>query len=162
MSELRSAPAENNIIVYTDGGCAPNPGPGGWAAILIRGAREKVLKGGELHSTNNRMELTAAIAALEAIRAGSEVDIHTDSQYVRNGITQWIHGWKRNGWRTVTREPVKNVELWQRLEAAMHKHKVRWHWVRGHSGHRYNDRVDKLVHVARKEVQQRAARNGPG
>ena len=154
MSEPHPAPNEDRVIAYTDGGCAPNPGPGGWAAILQRGARKKELKGGEPTTTNNRMELMAAIAALEAVKSGSEIDIHTDSQYVRNGITQWIHGWKRNGWRTAEKNPVKNVDLWQRLDAAAQKHTVHWHWVKGHSGDHYNDRADELVHEAREEVKQ--------
>jgi ribonuclease HI len=154
MNEPRPAPVEDRVIVYTDGGCAPNPGPGGWAAILIRGTREKELKGGALHSTNNRMELIAAISALEAIKPGSKVDMHTDSQYVRDGITRYIDNWKRNGWRTYSKEPVKNDDLWRRLDAAAQAHIVNWHWVKGHSGDHYNDRADELVHEAREEVKR--------
>jgi len=141
--------ARRQVEIYTDGGCAPNPGPGGWGAILINGEHRKELKGGEPHSTNNRMELMAAISALEALKRPCVVDIHTDSQYVRNGITQWIKNWKRNGWRTASKEPVKNVDLWQRLDAALHTHEVRWHWVKGHAGHELNERADELVHEAR-------------
>ena len=152
MSDAHAAPTENKVVVYTEGGCAPKPGPGGWAAILIRGTREKVLKGGELHSTNNRMELMATISALERIKPGSEVEIHTDSQYVRDGITKYINNWKRNGWRTVSKEPVKNEDLWRRLDAAVQAHTVNWRWVKGHSGNHYNERADKLVHEARLEA----------
>jgi len=140
------------ITIYTDGGCSPNPGPGGFAAILLWKDRVREIKGGELHSTNNRMELMAAIVALEALKFPSTVDLHTDSQYLRNGITIWIKDWRRNGWRTAGRTPVKNVELWQRLEAAVAHHRVRWHWVRGHSGHDLNERADRLVREAIAEV----------
>jgi ribonuclease HI len=143
----------HNVVIYTDGGCAPtNPGPGGWAAILIKGAHRKELKGGALHTTNNRMELTAAISGLEALKQPCVVDMHTDSQYVRDGITKYINTWKRNGWRTASREPVKNLDLWQRLETARDRHTVRWHWVKGHSGDQFNDRADELVREARDEV----------
>ena len=135
-----------HIVVYTDGGCAPtNPGPGGWAAILRSGEHVKELKGGEATSTNNRMELMAAIAALEALTRPCLVDLHTDSQYLRNGIMTWIKQWKRNGWRTADKKPVKNVDLWQRLETAFAKHRVRWHWVRGHAGDAMNERADELA-----------------
>jgi ribonuclease HI len=145
--------ASHNVVIYTDGGCAPtNPGPGGWAAILIKGAHHKELKGGEPHTTNNRMELMAAISALEALKQPCVVDMHTDSQYVRDGITRYINNWKRNGWRTASREPVKNVDLWQRLEAARDRHTVRWHWIKGHSGDQFNDRADELVREARDAV----------
>ena len=143
---------EPHVIVHTDGGCSPNPGPGGWGAILAFGSHKKELKGGEPHSTNNRMELKAAISALEALKRPCLVDIHTDSQYLRNGITSWINQWKRNGWRTAEKKPVKNVDLWQRLEAAMARHRVRWHWVRGHAGHALNERADQLVREGREEV----------
>ena len=143
---------EPHVIVHTDGGCSPNPGPGGWGAILAFGSHKKELKGGEPHSTNNRMELIAAISALEALKRPCLVDIHTDSQYLRNGITSWINQWKRNGWRTAEKKPVKNVDLWQRLEAAMARHRVRWHWVRGHAGHALNERADQLVREGREEV----------
>ena len=142
MSDATSLP---HVVIYTDGGASPNPGPGGWAAILAFGELKKELKGGELDTTNNRMELMAAIAAFEALKRPCLVDLHTDSQYLRNGILTWINQWKRNGWRTADRKPVKNVDLWQRLEAALGKHQVRWHWVRGHSGHDLNERADRLA-----------------
>jgi ribonuclease HI len=145
-----------HVVIYTDGGCAPNPGPGGWAAILRMGEHEKELKGGEAASTNNRMELMAAISGLEALKKPCLVDLHTDSQYVRDGITKYINNWKRNGWRTASRDPVKNQDLWQRLEAARNLHTVRWHWVKGHAGDHYNERADALVHEARAEVRQGA------
>ena len=148
-------PPEHHVTIYTDGGCSPNPGPGGWGAILVSGNHKKELKGGEPKSTNNRMELMAAISALEALRRPCSVDIHTDSQYLREGITKWIHGWKRNGWRTAAKEPVKNVDLWQRLEAALERHTVRWHWVRGHAGHAMNERADQLASEAIEDVRRR-------
>ena len=143
---------KHHVTIYTDGGCAPNPGPGGWAAILLMGAHQKELKGGEPLSTNNRMELMAAISALEALKRPCVVDMHTDSQYVREGITKYINNWKRNGWRTASKQPVKNQDLWQRLEAARAAHEVHWHWVKGHSGHELNDRADQLVREARDEL----------
>jgi ribonuclease HI len=156
-----------HVTIHTDGGCAPNPGLGGWSAILefdgATGKNEKELKGGELHSTNNRMELLAAISALEALKCPCSVDLFTDSEYVRNGITKWINGWKRNGWRTADKKPVKNVDLWQRLEAALKPHDARWHWVKGHSGHALNERADLLVAQAREEVRAAARREvSPG
>jgi ribonuclease HI len=135
-------------VVHTDGACSGNPGPGGWGAILASGNHEKELKGGEAHTTNNRMELMGAISALEALKVPATVDLHTDSQYVQQGISQWIHGWKRNGWRTADKKPVKNTDLWQRLDAAMQRHDVRWHWVKGHAGHVINERADALARAA--------------
>jgi ribonuclease HI len=145
------------VTIYTDGACSGNPGPGGWGAILRFGEVEKELKGGEPHTTNNRMELMAAISALEALKKPCEVELYTDSQYVRQGITGWIHGWKRNGWRTADKKPVKNAELWQRLEAALKPHQVHWHWVKGHAGHDENERADQLARdgVAMARMQQR-------
>jgi ribonuclease HI len=134
-----------HVIIHTDGACSGNPGPGGWGAILKFGVVEKELKGGESATTNNRMELMAAIVALEALTRDCEVDLYTDSQYLRSGVTGWINNWKRNGWRTAARKPVKNVDLWQRLEAALARHEIRWHWVRGHSGHDMNERADRLA-----------------
>jgi ribonuclease HI len=133
------------VVIYTDGACSQNPGPGGWGAILISGQHRKELSGGEAVTTNNRMELMAAIAALEALKRSARVEMHTDSEYLRNGISRWIHGWKSKGWRTAANEPVKNVELWQRLEAAQARHQVRWHWVKGHAGHAENERADELA-----------------
>jgi ribonuclease HI len=136
------------VTIYTDGACSGNPGPGGWGAILISGDHKKELKGGEPVTTNNRMELMAAISALEALKHPSIVDVHTDSQYLRNGIMSWIHQWKRNGWRTAERKPVKNDDLWKRLDAALSRHQMRWHWVRGHAGHDLNERADQLARQA--------------
>ena len=133
------------VVIHTDGACSGNPGPGGWGAILESGAHRKEIKGGEAMTTNNRMELTAAIEALEALKGPSEVDLYTDSAYLRGGITSWIKGWKRNGWRTTDKKPVKNAELWQQLEAAEVRHTVRWHWVKGHVGHDGNERADELA-----------------
>ena len=134
-----------HVIIHTDGACSGNPGPGGWGAILTYGEHEKELKGGEPHTTNNRMELMAAISALEALKRSSTVEMHTDSKYVQDGISKWIHGWKRNGWRTADKKPVKNVDLWQRLHAAIQKHHVKGHWVKGHAGHELNERADRLA-----------------
>ena len=133
------------VKIWTDGACSGNPGPGGYGAILQFGEREKELSGGESATTNNRMELMAAIVALEALTRPCAVDLHTDSQYVRNGVTQWIAGWKARGWKTADRKPVKNVELWGRLEEASERHEVEWHWVRGHAGDEMNERADALA-----------------
>jgi ribonuclease HI len=133
------------VQIFTDGACSGNPGPGGWGAILRYNGVEKELKGGEKSSTNNRMELMAAISALEALKRACEVELFTDSNYLRDGITKWIHSWKQNGWRTSARAPVKNAELWQRLLDALGRHDVTWHWVRGHSNHKENLRADELA-----------------
>ncbi|MFT0862086.1 ribonuclease HI [Ancylobacter sp. G4_0304] len=138
-------PATNRVAVWTDGACSGNPGPGGWGAILRYGTTEKELCGGEVPTTNNRMELMAAISALEALKRPCTVDLHTDSEYMRNGITKWIAGWKRNGWRTADKKPVKNVDLWERLEAAIERHDIQWHWVKGHAGDEMNERADALA-----------------
>ena len=135
----------SDVTIYTDGACSGNPGPGGWGAILIAGEHRKELNGGEAETTNNRMELTAAIEALNALKRPCTVDLYTDSVYVRDGITKWIHGWRRNGWRTADKKPVKNAELWQALETALKRHKVDWHWVKGHAGHPENERADELA-----------------
>jgi len=135
----------DSIEIFTDGACSGNPGPGGWGALLRFKGHEKELSGGEASTTNNRMELMAAIVALEALKRPALVDLHTDSTYLRDGITKWIHGWKRNGWKTAAKKPVKNVDLWQRLEAALGPHEVRWHWVKGHAGHPENERADELA-----------------
>ncbi|HXF54168.1 MAG TPA: ribonuclease HI [Hyphomicrobiaceae bacterium] len=145
-----------HVVAYTDGACSGNPGPGGWGAVLISGRHRKELSGREALTTNNRMELLAAISALEALKGPSVVEIHTDSQYLRNGVTQWIHSWKRNGWRTADRKPVKNAELWQRLEAAQARHEVTWHWVRGHAGEVENERADQLARAAIKTMRASA------
>lgn len=133
------------VTIYTDGACKGNPGPGGWGALLIMGEREKELVGGEALTTNNRMELTAAIMALEALKRPCAVDLYTDSQYVRQGITSWLANWKARGWRTAAREPVKNEDLWRRLDEARSQHDVAWHWVRGHADDPLNHRVDALA-----------------
>lgn len=134
-----------DVEVFTDGACRGNPGPGGWGAILRYGESEKELYGGEAETTNNRMELTAAIKALESLTRACHVRLTTDSEYVKNGITQWLPNWKARGWRTASRKPVKNADLWQRLEQAAARHQVQWHWVRGHSGHPENERADALA-----------------
>jgi ribonuclease HI len=133
------------VRIFTDGACSGNPGPGGWGAILSFDGTEKELSGGEALTTNNRMELTAAIMALEALKRPCPVDVYTDSQYLRGGVTGWIHAWKQRGWKTADKKPVKNVDLWQRLEAAAARHQVEWHWVRGHAGHDMNERADALA-----------------
>jgi ribonuclease HI len=143
---------DGRVVIHTDGACSGNPGVGGWGAILEWGDHRREIKGGEVHTTNNRMELMAAISALETLKRPCDVDLHTDSQYLRQGITSWIHGWKRNGWRTADRKPVKNVDLWQRLDSAIGHHTVRWHWVRGHSGHDLNERADELAREAITEL----------
>ncbi len=136
------------VSIYTDGACSGNPGPGGWGVLLVYGDAEKVLSGAEADTTNNRMELRAAIEGLEALKRPCRVTVHTDSQYVKNGITQWLAGWKRNGWRTAGRSAVKNVDLWQRLDAAAEPHDVKWTWVKGHSGNAGNERADELARAA--------------
>jgi len=136
------------VEIFTDGACKGNPGPGGWGALIRMGAREKEVSGGDPLTTNNRMELVAAIKALEALSKPCRVTLTTDSNYVRDGIMKWIHGWQRNGWRTADRKPVKNAELWQELLAASKSHEIEWRWVKGHSGHAENDRVDELACAA--------------
>ncbi len=140
------------VDAYTDGACSGNPGPGGWGAILRYGDRERELSGGEPQTTNNRMELMAAIQALEALKRPCRVRIHTDSRYLRDGITGWIHNWKRNGWKTAARKPVKNADLWQRLDRSIGRHEIEWHWVRGHAGHPENERADALARQAIKDL----------
>ncbi|MGH8263954.1 MAG: ribonuclease HI [Steroidobacteraceae bacterium] len=136
------------VRIYTDGACRGNPGPGGWAALLMTPERERELSGFEAHTTNNRMELLAAIRALEALKQPCDVALYTDSQYVRNGITTWIVDWKRRDWRTADKKPVKNVDLWQQLDALVAGHRIDWHWVRGHAGDESNERVDRLANAA--------------
>jgi ribonuclease HI len=150
------------VAIHTDGACSGNPGPGGWGAVLRFNGAEKELKGGEALTTNNRMELTAAIRALSALKRPSAVDLYTDSQYLRQGITGWIHGWKRNGWKTADRKPVKNADLWQALDEAIRRHDIAWHWVRGHAGDADNERADALAREGMKPYLPRrsAGRNG--
>jgi len=135
----------NHVDIYTDGACKGNPGPGGWGAWLRNGEHEKEICGGELNTTNNRMELKAVIEALSALSRPCDVVLHTDSQYVQKGISEWIHGWKKRGWKTAAKEPVKNADLWQALDAAQARHQVEWRWVRGHNGHAGNERADQLA-----------------
>ena len=134
-----------DVVIYTDGACSGNPGPGGWGAVMMSGPHARDLWGGESLTTNNRMELFAAIAALEALKRPCKVDLHTDSQYLRQGITEWISGWKARGWRTAAKAPVKNEDLWKRLDAARARHDVSWRWVKGHDGHPLNERADELA-----------------
>lgn len=136
------------VRIFTDGACEGNPGPGGWAAILEAGGREREISGYEPATTNNRMEMRAALEALQALRETSDVDLFTDSQYLRNGMLDWLPKWKRNGWRTAGKQPVKNADLWQALDAETTRHHVRWHWVRGHNGHPENERCDALANAA--------------
>lgn len=135
----------SKTIIHTDGACSGNPGPGGWGAIVRNGGDIREMKGGEPATTNNRMELLAAISALESLPDATPAELHTDSQYVKDGITKWMNNWKRNGWRTASKEPVKNVDLWKRLDTAAQRHHVSWHWVRGHVGHDENERADELA-----------------
>jgi ribonuclease HI len=137
--------AERVVEIYADGACRGNPGPGGWGVLLRAGGREKELHGGEAQTTNNRMELTAVIEGLRALKGPSQVRVYTDSQYVQKGISEWIHAWKRRGWRTADKKPVKNEDLWRALDEAARRHRVQWHWVRGHAGHPENERADALA-----------------
>ena len=139
----------DKVTIYSDGGAKPNPGPGGWAALLISGEHEAELSGGEDHTTNNQMELTAAIRALEALTRPCEVDFYTDSQYLRRGITEWIKSWRKNGWMTSAKKPVLNKDLWIELHELTQKHQIKWHWTRGHAGDKFNERVDQLATAAR-------------
>ena len=140
------------VVIYTDGACRGNPGPGGWGAVLLYKDEEKELWGGEPATTNNRMELTAAIRALEALKRPCIVELHTDSQYGRNGVTEWIHGWKRRDWKTADKKPVKNEDLWRRLDEARNRHTVTWKWVKGHAGHPLNERADQLANRGLEEA----------
>jgi ribonuclease HI len=145
------------VVIHTDGACSGNPGPGGWGAVLHFRDQEKELWGGELSTTNNRMELMAAIQALEALKRPCRVELHTDSQYVQKGICEWIHGWKRRGWKTADKKPVKNDDLWKRLDEARLRHEVDWRWIKGHAGHEFNERADVL---ARQGMLETLAANG--
>ncbi|MEP0339848.1 MAG: ribonuclease HI [Alphaproteobacteria bacterium] len=144
--------SDETIEIFTDGACSGNPGPGGWGVLLRWRDHEKELCGGEAQSTNNRMELMAAIQGLESLTRPSKVRLVTDSTYVKDGITKWIHGWKRNGWKTAAKKPVKNEDLWRRLEAALGPHDVEWHWVKGHDGHAENERADELARRGISEI----------
>lgn len=145
-------PKITHVEIFTDGACRGNPGPGGWGAILRHNKHEKHLKGAEILTTNNRMELTAAIKALEELKRPCTIDITTDSQYVRQGITLWLIKWKKNGWKTANREPVKNIDLWQQLDTITQKHYISWHWVKGHSNHPENELADQLANLAIDEL----------
>jgi len=149
------------VEIFTDGACSGNPGPGGWGALLRYNGKVKELSGGEALTTNNRMELTAAIRALDALKQPCRVELHTDSEYVKNGISGWIEGWKRNGWRTADKKPVKNVELWQALDEARRRHDVHWHWVRGHAGHPENERADELARAGMAPFKPKRAVEAP-
>ncbi|HEY5775848.1 MAG TPA: ribonuclease HI [Xanthomonadales bacterium] len=138
----------SHVVMYTDGACSGNPGPGGWGTVMMSGKHRKEMSGGERETTNNRMEMMAIIAGAEALKRGCSVDIYTDSTYVMKGMTEWLEGWKQRGWRTASRQPVKNVDLWQRLEKALDRHEVNWFWVRGHSGIPENERADELARQA--------------
>ena len=146
------------VVIFTDGSCRGNPGPGGWGAVLIFGEQEREIWGGESQTTNNRMELTAAIEALDALKRPCRVELHTDSQYVRNGITQWLSLWKARGWRTMSKGAVKNEDLWRRLDEARLRHEVDWRWVKGHAGHELNERADGLARRGLLEVEAAARR----
>jgi ribonuclease HI len=148
------------VEIHTDGACRGNPGPGGWGAVLVSGGHPRELWGGEPHTTNNRMEMTAAIEALAALRRCCRVQLYTDSQYVRNGITEWLPQWKKRGWKTADRKPVKNADLWVRLEEAISRHEVHWHWVKGHAGHAGNERADALANRGVDELTGDCARPG--
>jgi ribonuclease HI len=148
------------VVIYTDGGCKGNPGPGGWGALMIYNGHERELWGGDPHTTNNRMELMAAIVALETLKRPCPVELHTDSQYLRNGILEWIAGWKANGWKTAQKKPVKNADLWQRLDEARRRHAVGWHWVRGHEGHPENERAHDLAQRGIKEQEEALSGGG--
>ncbi|TXH05082.1 MAG: ribonuclease HI [Nevskiaceae bacterium] len=148
------------IVIYTDGACKGNPGPGGWGALLSYNGRSKTLKGGEPATTNNRMELMAAISALESLREPCEVLLHTDSKYVMDGLTQWLPNWKARGWRTADKKPVKNQDLWQRLDAAVQRHRIDWRWVKGHAGDPGNERADQLANEAIEEAMRPSAAVG--
>lgn len=137
-----------HVTIYTDGACQGNPGPGGWAALLKFGKHEKELTGSEPDTTNNRMELTAALEAIKALKEPCQIDFYTDSEYLKKGITEWVSNWKRKGWKTAAKKPVKNQDLWKALDEAVQRHQIEWHWLRGHAGHRENERVDKLARTA--------------
>ena len=154
VAEVQETSQDTEVEIWTDGGCKPNPGPGGWAAILRYNGHERELSGGDPATTNNRMELTAVIRALQALKRPSAVQIHTDSQYVQKGISEWIHNWKRRGWLTADKQPVKNVDLWQMLDELASAHQIDWRWVKGHAGHPGNERADQLANQGIDELQR--------
>ena len=142
---------KDKVIIHTDGACSGNPGPGGWGAILQYNGHIKELKGGAQETTNNKMELTAAIKALNSLKRSCEVELHTDSKYVKDGLTNWMKNWKKNGWKTANKKPVKNLELWQALDEAVSRHKINWHWVKGHDGNEMNEKADQLANEGMEE-----------
>jgi ribonuclease HI len=144
-----------SVVIHTDGACSGNPGPGGWGAILDYNGTRKEIYGGEKDTTNNRMELKAAIEALNALKRPCKIEMHVDSNYVKDGISKWIHGWKRNGWKTADKKPVKNEELWRALDEAIQRHEISWHWVKGHAGHPENERADELARMGIAEIRGR-------
>lgn len=148
----------DRVEIFSDGACRGNPGPGGWGALLRYKGHEKLLSGGEVHTTNNRMEMMAAIQALESLHRPCKVRVTTDSQYLHKGITEWLAGWKRRGWKTAGKKPVKNADLWERLDQALVAHEVEWHWVRGHSGHPENERADQLATQAIDKLSKQGAK----
>lgn len=148
----------DKVTIYTDGACRGNPGPGGWGALLLYGDHRRTPKGAEAETTNNRMELSAVIYALEALKRACDIDLYTDSKYVMDGLTKWMESWKQRGWKTANRKPVKNQDLWQRLDAATQRHQIRWHWVRGHSGNAGNEEVDTLANLAIDELHRSSRR----
>lgn len=150
---MAAATNDNKVTIFTDGACSGNPGPGGWGAILIYDEHRREIFGGEADTTNNRMELQAAIEALSALKRHCTVDLYTDSNYMREGITSWIKRWKQNGWKTAQKKPVKNAELWQQLDSTQDGHTIRWHWVKGHAGHPENERADELARQGMAEYQ---------
>ena len=159
---VKSVSGAPEVVIWTDGACRGNPGPGGWGAVLLFGEHRRELRGGERDTTNNRMELTAAIRALEALKRPCRVRLHTDSEYVMRGITEWLAGWRARGWKTAARKPVKNQDLWQALDAEVARHDIDWRWVRGHSGVEENERADALANLGLDEHLARSARAGNG
>ena len=151
-NEVSALQKVNRVTIYTDGACKGNPGPGGWGAWLTYRGHEKELYGGEKETTNNRMELTAVIQALNTLKRSCQIDLHTDSQYVKNGITQWLNNWKKHNWKTANKKPVKNAELWQALDEAVQRHQITWHWVKGHAGNEGNERADMLANRGAEQV----------
>ncbi|MBU3585851.1 MULTISPECIES: ribonuclease HI [Polynucleobacter] len=152
-----STPAQSKVVIYTDGACKGNPGPGGWGVVLRSADKEKHLHGGELMTTNNRMEMTAVIEALKALKMACHVSLYTDSKYVMQGVTEWMGGWKARGWKTAGKDPVKNVDLWQEIDELLGKHQIDWHWVKGHAGHPGNELADALANKGVEEILKKTA-----
>ncbi len=152
-----STPAQSKVVIYTDGACKGNPGPGGWGGVLRSADKEKHLHGGELMTTNNRMEMTAVIEALKALKMACHVSLYTDSKYVMQGVTEWMGGWKARGWKTAGKDPVKNVDLWQEIDELLGKHQIDWHWVKGHAGHPGNELADALANKGVEEILKKTA-----